>query len=64
MNQDNLWYVLYKTPDMDSYKTVSTHDTKYEAHRVAMQGMFGLYGVNVVVCYKDEVSFYLGEGNA
>jgi hypothetical protein len=55
------WFVLVNTPDNRKWHTLSYHDTKYDANRAAMQSMYGVTGVNVVVVHRDDLEFYLGD---
>lgn len=55
------WWVVYNTQDNRVWRTLSYHDTKYDANRAAMQAMFGVDGSNVVTVHRDDLEFYLGD---
>jgi hypothetical protein len=55
------WWVVYRTADDRKWRTLSYHDTKYDANRAAMQAMFGVVGVDVVCVHRDDLELYLGD---
>jgi len=55
------WWVVYRTLDNRKWRTLSYHDTKYDANRAAMQAMFGVDGADVVSVHREDLDFYLGD---
>lgn len=55
------WWVVYRTVDNRKWRTLSYHDTKYDANRAAMQAMFGVSGADVVCVHYDDLESYLGD---
>ena len=43
------WWVVYRTQDNKKWRTLSYHDTKYDANRAAMNNFGGVVGCDVAV---------------
>ena len=55
------WWVVYRTADNRKWRTLSYHDTKYDANRAAMNNFGGVVGCDVVVVHRDDLEIYLGD---
>lgn len=55
------WWVVFRTADNPKWRTLSHHDTKYDANRAAMNNFHGLVGCDCVVVHCEDLEFYLGD---
>ena len=55
------WWVVYRTADNRKWRTLSYHDTKYDANRAAMNNFGGVVGCDVAAVHRDDLEIYLGD---